>query len=164
MRSAIRSREKSSVSEEATHSRKGRVRTRLRYSFPIKRVAGRTSFARVTRSRSSPVASASLIQRRIPPDAAECRIGRARKNDRVLYWNDGLVVIPIQRPGLQLSAVEFAFVHEQVEGMLVMIALFADLAQSRAQFLKRHRLGSVGHVLLGYGSSCQLSSATSQPD
>src|SRR5258708_4260419 len=107
---------------------------------------------------------AVVIHNTLPPDAAECRIGRARKNDRVLYWNDGLVVIPIQRPGLQLSAVESAFVHEQVEGMLVMIALFADLAQSRAQFLKRHRLGSVGHVLLGYGSSCQLSSATSQPD
>ena len=157
MRSEIRSREKSSVSDEATHSTNGRVRTRFRYSFPIKRVAGKTSCAPITRSRSSPVASASLIQRRIPPlrvlvsvmidnafppARAETPDRRARKNDRVFDRNDRLVVIAVQRPGLQLPAAEFAFVHQQMKGMLVVIALFADLAQRRTQLLER-KLGRV---------------------
>src|ERR1035441_5527398 len=101
---------------------------------------------------------AVVIHNAFSPDPAECRIGGARKNERVLHRNNRLVVITVQRPGLQLSAAEFAFVHEQVEGMFMVIALFADLAQRCAQFLKR-QLGSVSRV---YSSSCQLSSATSQ--
>jgi len=54
--------------------------------------------------------------------------------------------------------------------MFVVIALFADLAQRSAQFLKRKLRGirnapRVFFVVffVNYSSSCQLSSATSQP-
>src|SRR5580658_580846 len=88
---------------------------------------------------------AVVIHNAFAPDAAERRIGRARKNDRVLDRNDRLIVIPIQRPGLQLSAAKLAFVHEQMKRMLMVITLLADLAQRRAQFLKR-KLGRVRRV------------------
>src|SRR6266852_587146 len=109
----------------------------------------------------SPVVSV-VIHDAFPPNAPKRRIGCPRKNYRVFHWNNRLVVITIQRPGLQLSAAKFAFVHEQVEGMFVVIALFADLAPRRAQLLKR-KLRSICVVPPGYSSSCQLSSATSQP-
>jgi hypothetical protein len=61
-----------------------------------------------------------------------------------------------------LPAAEFAFMHEQVEGMFMVIALFADLTQCRAQLLKQ-KPRSVCAVPPSYSSSFQLSSATSQP-
>src|SRR6266403_5522832 len=41
-----------------------------------------------------------MIHNALPPDAPKRRIGRPRKNDRVLHWNNRLVVITVQRPGL----------------------------------------------------------------
>ena len=37
-----------------------------------------------------------------------------------------LVVVAIQRPGLQLAAGQFTFVHQQMKRMLMVIALFPD--------------------------------------
>src|SRR5664279_3424991 len=88
---------------------------------------------------------AVVIDNAFPPDAAERRIRGTRKNDRVFDRNNRLVVITVQRPGLQLSAAEFAFVHEQVKRMFVVITLFADLAQRRTQFFERES-GGVGSV------------------
>ena len=101
------------------------------------------------------MASASFSQRLIPPSlvgiaividdalapgAAECGISPARKNDRVFDRDDALVVVTVQRPSLQLSAAESAFVHQQVEGMLVVIAFFAHGAQLGAQFIEREQV------------------------
>src|ERR1700687_1799410 len=43
---------------------------------------------------------AVVIHNAFPPDASERRIGRPRKNNRVLHRNNRLVVIAIHRPGL----------------------------------------------------------------
>src|ERR1700730_13082424 len=43
-----------------------------------------------------------VVHDAFPPDAPKRRISRTRKNDRVLHRNNRLVVITIQRPGLQL--------------------------------------------------------------
>ena len=43
-----------------------------------------------------------------------------------LIGNNALIVVAVERPGLQLAAGKLAFVHHQVKRMLVVIALFAD--------------------------------------
>ncbi len=37
-----------------------------------------------------------------------------------------LVVVAVERPGLQLAARQFAFMHQQMKRMFVVVALFAD--------------------------------------
>src|ERR1035438_3122515 len=100
-----------------------------------------------------------MIDNAFSPGAPESGVRRARKNDRVFNRNQRLVVVPVQRPRLQLPAAQFAFVHEHVKGMLVVIALGSNLAQRSAQLLER----KLANAFFDYSSTCQLSSATSQP-
>ena len=73
----------------------------------------------------------------LAPGAAEDRIAAARKYDLILDRNHTLVVIAIERPGLQLAAREFALVHQQVKRMSMVITLIADFAQGGAQLVHR---------------------------
>src|SRR6266851_2744531 len=57
---------------------------------------------------------------------AEGVIFAARENCGVLDGNAALVVVAIERPGLQLAAREFSLMHQQMKWMLVVVALFAD--------------------------------------
>src|SRR5258708_17549870 len=59
----------------------------------------------------------------------------ASENYGVFDGDVRLVVVAIQSPGLQLAAGELAFVHQQVEWMLVVIALFGDGVESGDKFL-----------------------------
>ena len=77
-----------------------------------------------------------VIDDALAPGAAKQRIGSARQDDRVLDRDDALVVVAVQSPGLQLSAAEAAFVHQQMKRMLVVIAFFADSAELGAQFVE----------------------------
>src|SRR4029077_8176985 len=43
---------------------------------------------------------AVVIDHALTPGAAKHRIGAAGENDRILDWNDALVVVAIQGPGL----------------------------------------------------------------
>jgi hypothetical protein len=66
--------------------------------------------------------------------AAKIGIFAARENRRVLDRNARLIGVAIERPSLELAAREFAFVHEQMKRMLVVIAFFADGAKLRDEF------------------------------
>ena len=71
-------------------------------------------------------AVAIVIEDAFAPGEAEGWIFAASEDGRVLDGNVFLVVVAIEGPGLELAASEFAFVHQQMEGMLMMIALGAN--------------------------------------
>ena len=82
-------------------------------------------------------AIAIVIDDPFAPSAAEGGVIVARKDDGVLDRNDALVVVAIERPGLQLRAGELAFVHQQMERMAMVVSLRADRAQVGFQFNRR---------------------------
>ena len=71
-------------------------------------------------------AVAIVIDDAFAPGQAEGGIFAAREDGGVFDGDAALVVVAIQSPGLELAARELAFVHQQVEWMFVVIALFAD--------------------------------------
>src|SRR5580704_4407633 len=68
---------------------------------------------------------AIMIHNALAPSTPKLEIFTTRKNDRILDRDPALVVIPVQRPCLELPSREFALVHAQVKRMLVVVALFA---------------------------------------
>ena len=66
----------------------------------------------------------------------------ARDQARILHRDHGLVIITLERPGLDLAFRALAAVQERVERMQTMIAPRADVAQLRLEFLRRHQLHS----------------------
>ncbi len=89
----------------------------------------------------SPVAGgvSVVIDDALAPSAAKGRIESAREDDRVFDGDDALVIVAVQGPSLELSASEVAFVHHQVEGMLVVIALLSHDTQAGAQVIERQQ-------------------------
>src|SRR5581483_902786 len=83
---------------------------------------------------------AVVVDNALAPGAAECRVGCARQNDRVLDWNDALVVIAVQSPSLKLSPAETAVVHHPVKRMFMVIAFLAHRTQLRAQLAQREHV------------------------
>ena len=71
-------------------------------------------------------AVAIVIEDALAPRQAKGRIFAAREDRGVFDGDAALIVVAIERPGLQLAAREFAFVHQRMKWMLVVIALFAD--------------------------------------
>src|SRR5207245_8966206 len=59
-------------------------------------------------------AVAVMVDDTLTPCAAKCRILTSRENDRVLDWNDALVVVAVVRQGLMLPASDIAFVYYMV--------------------------------------------------
>src|SRR5579859_7587543 len=80
-------------------------------------------------------AIAVVVEDAFAPGDAKGGVLAARENRRVFDGDVRLVVVAIEGPGLQLPARELAFVHQQVERMLVVIALFADGVESGDKFL-----------------------------
>src|ERR1039457_2307384 len=76
-------------------------------------------------------AVAIMIDDALAPREAKRRIVGAREDRCVLDGNAALIGIAVQRPGLQLAAREFSFVHQQVERMLMVVALLANGAELR---------------------------------
>src|SRR5437867_3984737 len=74
------------------------------------------------------------------PLTPELPIMRPAHQCRILARHAGLVAIAIESPGLDLSRVELAAVQKLMEGMLVVIALDADGADSRFERLRAHGL------------------------
>ena len=71
-------------------------------------------------------AVAVVIEDALAPGEAEGGIFGAREDCGVFNGDAALVVVAVERPGLELAAGEFAFVHQEMEGMFVVVALFAD--------------------------------------
>src|SRR5271166_2164602 len=69
---------------------------------------------------------AIVIDYALAPRSAEDRVRTARQDNRILNRDDALIVIAVQRPGLQLAAAQLAFVHQQMKRVLVMVALLAS--------------------------------------
>src|SRR5712692_8659232 len=71
-------------------------------------------------------AIAIVIENAFAPRLTEGGIFAARENRGILDGNAALVVVAVERPGLQLPARELSLVHQQMKRMLVVVALFAD--------------------------------------
>src|SRR5216684_8319717 len=70
-------------------------------------------------------AVAVVIKDALAPRQTEGGILGASQNCSVFYGNAALIVVAIERPGLQLAAGELAFMHQEMKWVLVVIALFA---------------------------------------
>src|ERR1700721_1487887 len=81
------------------------------------------------------LAVAIVVEDALPPGHAKRGILAARQNRRVLDGNVRLIIVAVERPGLQLPAVERALVHQKMKWMLVVIALLADGVESGDKFL-----------------------------
>src|SRR6202040_3169736 len=71
-------------------------------------------------------AIAIVIEDALAPRDAEGGIFAAGQDCGVFDGDAALVEVAVEGPGLELAARELAFVHQQVEGVLVVVALFAD--------------------------------------
>src|SRR5690348_15926523 len=71
-------------------------------------------------------AIAVVVEDALAPGEAKSGVFAACKNSSVFDGDAALIVVAIQCPGLKLAAGQLAFVHEQVKGMFVVIALFAN--------------------------------------
>ena len=100
------------------------------------------------------VALAVVIDKAAAPFAARRLILAARDQARVLDRDHRLVIVAVERPGLDLALGAFAAVQQLVERMQPVIAPRADVAQRGFQLLRRHQL----HSMISMPSS-----ATSQP-
>ena len=103
-----------------------------------------------------------VIDYALAPGTAKDRIGSAGKNDRIFDRDDALVIVAIQSPSLELPSAEAAFMHHQVEGVLVVVAFLTDGAQLRPEFIECEQAGIFRARGL-YRSNCHPSSATSHP-
>jgi len=79
-------------------------------------------------------AVAIVIQDAFAPGETKREIFAAREDGRVFDGDAALIVVTIEGPGLQLSASELAFVHEQMKWVLVVVALFADRVKTGNEF------------------------------
>src|SRR5580704_13323016 len=100
------------------------------------------------------LALAVVIGKAAPPFAARRLVVAARDQARVLDRDHGLVIVAVERPGLDLALAAFAAVQELVERMQPVITPRADVAQRRFQLLRCHQLHS---------TISRPSSAISQP-
>src|SRR5258705_12831021 len=95
-------------------------------------------------------AVAVMIEDAFAPSEAEQGVFAAREDGRVLDGDAALVVVTIESPRLKLAPREPAFVHEQVKGMLVMVALFSDGMKAGDELgLREQRLFDI--VVHGWG-------------
>ena len=91
---------------------------------------------------AGPRAVAIMVDDALAPSEAERRIVGAREDRCILDGNAALIGIAVQRPGLQLATREFSFVHQQVERMLMVVALLANGAELRDEVgFGKHRVG-----------------------
>ncbi len=77
-----------------------------------------------------PRAVAIVVDDALAPGPPKSGILAARENRGILDRDAALICVAIQRPGLQLPAREFSFVHQQVKRMPVVVTLLADGMES----------------------------------
>ena len=85
----------------------------------------------------SPVAFAVMVDEAAAPLAAHRRIVAARDQARILDRDHRLVIVAIERPGLDLALAALAAVQQRVERVQPVIAPRPDVAQLRLQLLRR---------------------------
>ena len=107
------------------------------------------------RDAALPRRGAVVIDQAAAPFAADFAVGAARDQARILHRDHRLVVIAVERPGLDLALGAFAAMQQMMERMQAMIAPRADVAQLRFEF--------VGREQCGHSSILIPSSATSKP-
>ena len=83
------------------------------------------------------LALAVVIDEAAAPFAARRLILAARDQARVLDRDHGLIIVAVERPGLDLALAAFAAVQQLVERMQPVIAPRADVAQRGFQLLRR---------------------------
>jgi hypothetical protein len=90
-----------------------------------------------------------MVREPFAPCEAEAMIFGPSNNRGVFAGNIALVVVAIEGPRLQLAARQSAFVHQQVEGMPVVIAFFADgmEAGDKIGFREKWFVVGAGHKL-----------------
>src|SRR5262249_54320 len=99
-------------------------------------------------------ALAVVVDEAAAPFPPQRGVVATRDQARILHRDHRLVVVAIERPGLNLAFGAFAAVQQRVERVQPVIALPADAPQLRLEFLRRQRLHSTISI---------PSSATSQP-
>ena len=88
------------------------------------------------------VAFAVMVDEAAAPFPAQRRIVAARDQARILDRDHRLVIVAIERPGLDLALGALAAVQQAVERVQTVIALRPDVAQLRLELLRRHQLHS----------------------
>ena len=76
-------------------------------------------------------AVAVVIGDAFAPGEPESGVTATGENGSVFEGNVGLITVAIESPCLELAAGEFSFVHEQMEGMRVVVALLANGIETR---------------------------------
>src|SRR5579859_2870213 len=73
-------------------------------------------------------------------------LNRYYYQSRVFDGDAALIVVAIERPGLELASREFSLVHQAMKWMFVVIALFADGVKTRNEvsFREQRRVGGLG--------------------
>jgi hypothetical protein len=87
---------------------------------------------------------AVVIENSFAPSPAKFRVITAREDDGVLDGDAALIVVAVEDPRLELSSCEFAFMHQQMKRMLMVIALFSHGAHARSQFFNRKKWSETG--------------------
>ena len=81
------------------------------------------------------LAGAVVVDHPLGPDPAQLGIDHARHEGGILNRDAALVVVAVERPGLDLPFVESAVAHQVVEGRVVVVALGADLHEARFELI-----------------------------
>src|SRR4051794_12691716 len=84
-----------------------------------------------------------MIVQAAPPLAPDRAVFAARNQARILDWDQRLIIIAIECPGLHLALGAFATVQQPVKRMQAMIALRTDIAQLGFQLIGCHQLHSL---------------------
>ena len=82
---------------------------------------------------------AVMVDQAAAPFAADVAVEAARDQARVLHRDHRLIVVAVERPGLDLALGAFAAMQQMMERMQAMIAPRADVAQSRFEFIGRQQ-------------------------
>ncbi len=99
-------------------------------------------------------ALAVVVDEAAAPFAARRLVLAARDQARVLDRDHGLVIVAIERPGLDLALAAFAAVQQRVKRMQPMITPRTDVAQAGFEFVGSHQI---------HNTISMPSSATSKP-
>src|SRR5580658_2601918 len=84
-------------------------------------------------------AIAVMVHDALSPGAPEGWIVALGKYERIFNGNVALVVIAVQRPGLNLSPRQRSRVHPKMEGVAMVVTSFAHSLQALAQLLGREQ-------------------------
>ena len=98
-----------------------------------------------------PAAVTVVVDDALAPGKTKGGVFAACEDGGIFDGDSALVVVAIEGPGLQLAAGEFAFVHQEMERMFMVIALFADGMEAGNEVGFREK-----RVLRCFGSRHQL--------